>query len=319
MSGASAVIDPRGRIAAADGINVAVSRGSEGRAMDKLWNVLWVILLISAFMPLVQARLLDMGRLRSLRRLERERRSRVITLIHRQESRTILGIPVARYIDIDDSEQILRAIRLTPPSMPIDLILHSPGGLALATEQIAYALSNHPAKVTVMVPHYAMSGGMLLALAADEILMDPNAVLGPVDPQIGEFPAASLLKVVTEKDKNELDDRTLILADLAGKALAQIREVVEDLVRARMTPEATAALVASLTEGRWTHDYPITFGQAARLGLPVTKDLPPEVYALMELYPQPRHPRPSVQFVPVPYRREPEPTPRPLSPFRPDR
>jgi ClpP class serine protease len=94
----------------------------------------------------VQARLLEMARLRSLRRLERERRSRVITLIHRQESRSILGIPVARYIDIDDSEQILRAIRLTPPTMPIDLILHSPGGLALATEQIAYALRNHPAK-----------------------------------------------------------------------------------------------------------------------------------------------------------------------------
>jgi ClpP class serine protease len=274
--------------------------------MDKLWNVLWIVFLVSAFMPLLQARLLTMGRLRSLRRLERERQSRVITLIHRQESRSILGIPVARYIDIDDSEQILRAIRLTPPSMPIDLILHSPGGLALATEQIAYALKNHPAKVTVMVPHYAMSGGMLLALAAEEILMDPNAVLGPVDPQVGEFPAASVLKVVAEKDKNELEDRTLILADLARKALAQIRAVVEDLVRGRMTLETSKELIASLTEGRWTHDYPITFAQAASLGLPVKKDLPSEVYALMDLYPQPRQARPSVQFVPVPYRREPE-------------
>ncbi|SRR6266508_260723 len=276
--------------------------------MDKLWNLLWLIFLISAFMPLIQARLLQMGRLRSLRRLERERRSRVITLIHRQESRSILGIPIARYIDIDDSEQILRAIRLTPPEMPIDLILHSPGGLALATEQIAYALKNHPAKVTVMVPHYAMSGGMLLALAADEILMDPNAVLGPVDPQVGEFPAASVLKVAAEKDKNELDDRTLILADLGRKALNQIRELVGDLVRDRMTSEKSKELIASVTEGRWTHDYPITFAQAASLGLPVKKELPSEVYSLMELYPQPRQARPSVQFVPVPYRREPEPT-----------
>ena len=158
--------------------------------MNQIWNALWILFLLSAFMPLVQARLLAMARLRFLRRLERQRRSRVITLIHRQESRTILGIPVARYIDIDDSEQVLRAIRLTPRDMPIDLILHTPGGLVLATEQIANALKNHQAKVTVIIPHYAMSGGTLLTLAADEILMDANAVIGPVDPQVGEYPAA---------------------------------------------------------------------------------------------------------------------------------
>ena len=37
--------------------------------------------------------------------------------------------------------------------------------------------------------------------------------------------------------------------------------------------------------------------------------VPPEVYSLMDLYPQPRQTRPSVQFVPVPYRREPTPAP----------
>ncbi|MBI4391994.1 MAG: ATP-dependent Clp protease proteolytic subunit [candidate division NC10 bacterium] len=275
--------------------------------MDVMWNLLWILFLLSAFMPLVQARLLERARLRFLRRLERQRGSRVITLIHRQESRTILGIPVARYIDIDDSEQVLRAIRLTPRDMPIDLILHTPGGLVLATEQIANALKNHQAKVTVIIPHYAMSGGTLVALAADEILMDENAVIGPVDPQVGEYPAASILKVIGEKDKNELEDKTLILADLARKATSQIQECVEALVRDRMPPERAKELITSLTEGRWTHDYPITFAQAERLGFPVRREVPVEVYALMDLYPQPRHGRPSVQFVPLPYRREPAP------------
>ena len=276
--------------------------------MDKIWNFLWVIFLVSAFMPMIQARLLELARLRSLRRLERQRQSRVITLIHRQESRSILGIPVARYIDIDDSEQILRAIRLTPREMPIDLILHTPGGIVLATEQIAHALKNHPAKVTVMIPHYAMSGGTLLALAADEILMDENAVIGPVDPQVGEYPAASLRRVITEKDKNELEDKTLILADLARLAIAQIQEFITGLIGDRMPPERAKELIASLTEGRWTHDYPIMCLQAEALGFPVRKELPVEVYALMDLYPQPRQARPSVQFVPIPYRREPAPT-----------
>src|SRR5439155_9771144 len=54
-------------------------------------------------------------------------------------------------------------------------------------------------KVTVFVPHYAMSGGTLIALAADEVVMSPHAVLGPVDPQRGQYPAASLLRVVARK------------------------------------------------------------------------------------------------------------------------
>lgn len=277
--------------------------------MDGLWNLVWLFFLVSAVMPMLQARLLAMARIRVIRRLERQRRSRVVTLIHRQESRSILGIPIARYIDIDDSEQILRAIRLTPPEMPIDLILHTPGGLVLATQQIASALRNHPAKVTVIVPHYAMSGGTLLALAAGEILMDANAVLGPVDPQVGEYPAVSLIRAIREKDRNEFDDRTLILADVARTALGQIQQFIGELVRARIEPARAKELVASLTEGRWTHDYPITVSQAQALGFPVRTEMPADVYALMDLYPQPRQARPSVQFVPIPYRREPEPAP----------
>ena len=53
-----------------------------------------------------------------------------------------------------------------------------------------------------------MSGGTLLALAADEIVMDINAVLGPVDPQLGKYPAASILEAVSRKEINEVDDET---------------------------------------------------------------------------------------------------------------
>jgi ClpP class serine protease len=277
--------------------------------VNGLWNLVWVFFLISAILPMLQARFLELARMRVIRRLERQRGSRVVTLIHRQESRSILGIPIARYIDIDDSEQVLRAIRLTPPEMPIDLILHTPGGLVLATQQIASALRNHRAKVTVIVPHYAMSGGTLLALAAGEVLMDANAVLGPVDPQVGEYPAVSLIRVIREKDKNELDDRTLILADLARTALGQIQQFIGELVRDRLEPAKAKELIASLTEGRWTHDYPITVSQAQALGFLVRTEMPADVFALMNLYPQPRQGRPSVQFIPVPYRREPESAP----------
>jgi ClpP class serine protease len=61
------------------------------------------------------------------------------------------------------------------------MILHAPGGLVLAASQIAQALGDHDGKVTVVVTHYAMGGGTLIALGADEIVIDDHAGLGPVD------------------------------------------------------------------------------------------------------------------------------------------
>ncbi len=275
--------------------------------MANLTNILWLLFLIAAFAPYFQQKMLELARLRLLRKLEKTRGSRLITLIHRQESRSFLGIPLIRYIDIDDSEQLLRAIRLTQKEVPIDLILHTPGGLVLAAKQIAHAIKAHPAKVTVFIPHYAMSGGTLLALAADEIVMDENAVLGPIDPQLGEFPAASILKVVEIKDKNEIEDKTLILADVARKAIAQITAFVQEILQDKMEAEGMERLVTELTEGRWTHDYPILYAHAKDWGLPIRTDMPEEVYALMDLYPQPTQHRPSVQYIPIPYRRDSEP------------
>lgn len=263
---------------------------------------------------------MEMRRVQALRQFEQGRNSRVILLIHRQESISFLGIPLSRYITIEDSEQVLRAIRLTPPNIPIDLILHTPGGLVLATEQIARALIRHPAKVTVFVPHYAMSGGTMLALAADEIVMDANAVLGPVDPQLGNFPAASILKVVQDKPISEVDDQTLIMADLSRKAINQVQRFVrtllkDDVPQQKIAPENIENIVDTLTTGQVTHDYPITVEEANQLGLPITVGLPTSIYNLMELYPQAQGGRPSVQYIPMPYQPRPvlpEPKGRPL-------
>src|SRR6185369_8350603 len=154
----------------------------------------WLLLVLIVLLQFFGSRSPDKERAALLGRFEAERGSRVIVLIHSQESANLLGVPVSSSISIDDSEAVLRAIRLTPPEQPIDVILHTPGGLVLAAEQIAKALVERKGKVTVFVPHYAMSGGTLIALAADEVVMDANAVLGPVDPQLGDMPAASILK-----------------------------------------------------------------------------------------------------------------------------
>ena len=271
--------------------------------------ILIVVLVAAALVvPALLRRRRDRRRHALLRAIEKTRGSRVITMIHRQETLSLLGIPFRRFIDIEDSEQILRAIRMTPAGMPIDLILHTPGGLVLASDQIAYALKRHPGRVTVIVPHYAMSGGTLVALAADEIIMDPDAVLGPVDPQLGSllrgaWPAASILAALEQPNPNR-DDETLILGDIARKAVAQVRQTVAELVRDRMPAEAET-LAATLSDGRWTHDYPIRLEEAQQLGLPASDALPEAVYELMDRYPRRAQRRPSVEFIPAPYR---EPT-----------
>ncbi|ERT07390.1 clp protease family protein [Lyngbya aestuarii BL J] len=249
---------------------------------------------------------MESRRIKAIREFEQKRKSRVILLIHRQESISLFGIPLSRYISIEDSEQVLRAIRLTPPDVPIDLILHTPGGLVLATEQIAHALIRHQAKVTVFVPHYAMSGGTMLALASDEIVMDENAVLGPIDPQLGNFPAASILKVLEDKPISEIDDQTLIMADISRKAIRQVQDFVRTLLednipQQKIDPSRIDGVIHTLTTGRITHDCPIMAEEAAELGLPVTPGLPKSIYDLMDLYPQPRGNRPTVQYIPMPY------------------
>jgi len=269
-----------------------------------LGSLFWIFLIIVSLQPLLQQKMLTSARLKLMRSLERRRSSRVITLIHRQEQMSFLGFPLVKFIDIQDSEQILRAIKLTGEEVPIDLVLHTPGGLVLAAEQIARAIKRHPAKTTVFVPHYAMSGGTLVALAADEIVMDPSAVLGPVDPQLGQRAAASLVRVVEAKGIKECDDETLIQADQARMALKQVGDTVRELLEDKIPAERIGELVDRLSQGHFTHDHAFGADDVKKAGLSVSTDMPREIYDLMELHPQPTRHAPNVEFIPVPYRRK---------------
>jgi ClpP class serine protease len=267
-------------------------------------SILFFILFLYIVMhPQIQLKALANSRLRLIKEIERKNGWRVITLIHRQEKIGFLGFPVYRYIDIEDSEEVIRAIRSTPPNQPIAMILHTPGGLVLAASQIAMALKRHPGKKIVIIPHYAMSGGTLIALAADEILMDPDAVLGPLDPQIpvgnAVYPAPSVVKVARLKGNNAKDE-LLVLADVAEKAITEIQSLIVNLLEDKLGADKAREVARVLTEGNYTHDYPITVEEVRKLGLNVKTDIPPEVYVLMKLYPQALQQRPGVEYLPKP-------------------
>jgi len=279
--------------------NADVRRSWWRRPLRIVNSLVWVIVALIIIPQACGTYWTDRARTKLLERFQGERKSRVIAMIHRQETVSVLGVPVSNFIDIEDSEEILRAIRATPNDQPIDLILHTPGGLVLAAEQIARALVEHKGKITVFVPHYAMSGGTLIALAADEIVMDSNAVLGPVDPQIGDMPAASIVKILDFKKPSQVGDEMLVLIDMAAKARVQVATFVADILLKHYPKKKAAEIATILSEGRWTHDFPITVQIAQQFGLPITTNMPRIVYELMDLYPQSGSGRPSVLYVPL--------------------
>ena len=241
-------------------------------ARSLFWTLLLLLLVMFVLLQFFGSRGIQKARDELLKSFEQDRKSRVIAMIHRQENVSFLGVPVSSYISIEDSEAVLRAIRLTPPDQPIDLILHTPGGLVLAAEQITKALVEHKGKVTVFVPHYAMSGGTLIALAADEIVMDANAVLGPVDPQIGGMPAASIVKMLEYKKPAQISDEMLILADMAQKARVQVASFVAQVLFKHMTEKQAIATGNDLKRG--TLDPRLSLARAGMCSSSDSKSLP---------------------------------------------
>jgi ClpP class serine protease len=267
-------------------------------------SLIWIVIIVMALQPLLMGRWFAMRREQAIRAIEKAHGTRVITMIHRQERRSLFGFAIARHIDLEDAQTIIAAIKETPDTVPIDLILHTPGGLVLAAMQIARAVEAHPAKVTVYVPVYAMSGGTLIALAADEIVLGEFSVLGPIDPQILGLPAASIVKARDSKPVAEVMDLTLVLADVSEKALAQVKRGAVEILTPRLDQASAEAIADKLAGGHWTHDYALTAAEAKSLGLPVRVGMPTEVLELMKLYPQPVQ-QSGVEFLPVELPRRP--------------
>jgi len=261
-------------------------------------TLIWIFIILMALQPILMGRILAMRRADAIRKIEKAHGTRVITMIHRQEKRSLFGFSVARHIDMEDAQTIIAAIKATPENKPIDLVVHTPGGLVLAAMQIARAVEAHPAKVRVFVPVFAMSGGTLIALAADEIILGEFSVLGPIDPQLMGLPAASIVAAKKAKPVEKVFDLTLVLADVSEKALAQVKRHAVELMTPRMKASEAKKLAEKLAGGHWTHDYALTAEEAKQIGLPVKVGMPKEVLDLMKLYPAPVQ-RSGVEYLPV--------------------
>lgn len=265
------------------------------------WDVLTLLLVFffiyAVLYPQSQLKKIRMMRQARLKKMEKKRGCKVLTMIHRREAISMFGLPAYQFIDEEDAEQVLRGIRKFR-DRPLELILHTPGGQLHASIQIARALKNHPEKTRVIIPHYSMSGGSMIALAADEIVMDKNAVIGPIDPQVGDFirgtyPAASWIRIENMK-KERAGDFTLLMSDISRKSLELTRDVALELLEGKFEVGKKDEIVEKLVSGEMIHITPLSAKDAKALGLNVNTDFPEDVHEFMKFF---RPVKSSVEFV----------------------
>ncbi len=221
-------------------------------------------------------------------KFEKETGGTIIKLVHSQPS-SILDMFRMPMISLDDSYAVMRALKDTPNSRPIHLILHTPGGMVIAAEQIARAIKRRKGEVHAYIPQYAMSGGTLIALACGKIHMGDDALLGPLDPQLmiglfDQYPCTSLVKALKVKNTNR-EDRTLIYGDVAEKAISQMKITVTEILSDKIGMEKAEELSCKLCDGNWTHDYGINMRRAKELGLLVDDDIPERIQKIADIFP----------------------------------
>ena len=234
----------------------------------------------------LQLRARKMGML--IDKIEAARKTRVISIIHRESLES-------DYLVLNDLEDVLTALNATPPDKPLDIVLHTRGGLSLAAMQISRAIEAHKGRKTAFVPYYAMSAGTMIALACDEIVMAPHACLGPIDPQIG-FPAVSILRVAKQKPVELISDQLLLYADISEKAMREAREHACELMQGTYSTDGSCAISDLLVSGRWTHGNPITVTEAREMGLNVKAGMPADFVDLVRVHRVSRRGGPSVAF-----------------------
>jgi ATP-dependent protease ClpP protease subunit len=228
-------------------------------------------------------------------RLEASRGSRVICVIHQLDMES-------DSVDTATKEDILSALQLTPPGTPLDVILHTPGGLSFHSKQIALALKAHKGKKTVFVPYFAMSGGTIIALAADEIAMAAHAVLGPIDTQMpvhslfSFFPSRAIVNLAETKPAPRIHDELVDLANRCRRSIAQDHQDALTLLQGTYSTSTANRIAHKLNDGELTHGFPITVATATKLGLKVTAGIPAEVTQIVRAFRRNRNGKRSVVY-----------------------
>jgi hypothetical protein len=215
--------------------------------------------------------------------MEKARGSRVLCVIHQSGMES-------DSVDTVTAEDILTALQSTDPNKPLDIILHTPGGYSYQAHQIALAVKAHRGRKTVFVPYFAMSGGTIISLAADEIVMSPHAAIGPIDAQFPVYhlrrmvPTRAVLDLVNTKPASRVHDELLELAVECKRGVLQDHKNAVELMQGTYSSATAERIAHTLNDGTLTHGYPVTQSFAKKLGLNVSGAMPREAVAIVRAF-----------------------------------
>jgi len=143
-----------------------------------------------------------------------------------------------------------------------DLVLYTPGGEVFSAMYISELLKSYPGKIRVIVPLYAMSGGTLLALSGNEIVMLPTSSLGPVDPQLGnlfKFGSAKSWDYIKRYKGKKSEDSTISFALMGQQYTKSISNHINYLLENKIHNEKKRSnFVKLLTSGEIEHSKILT-------------------------------------------------------------
>jgi len=191
------------------------------------------------------------------------------------------------YVDENTAIEAIDALRAAGPDAPVDIILHTPGGLLHAAQQILHALKHHRGRKTAFIPYSAWSAGTMIALACDEIVLGSSAVIGPIDPQLGGLPAPLLAELLDDKSNDRINDQMLVIAKMAKQAVKEAKEFACDYVNpVHNGGNESCALTNELIGSGRNHQAPIMPQEAKAMGLNVSMQMPEPLYRVCQPPPE---------------------------------
>lgn len=151
--------------------------------------------------------------------------------------------PIASEL-ISFSREIVESLKEKNNNSKLYVFLTTNGGDVIAVERLVNIFRHNYEEVNYVIPDHAYSAGTILCMSGDNILMDYNSVLGPIDPQVmnkeGRFvPALGYLEKINsllDKANNDTLSQAefLILKDFDLAELSQFeqaRDLTTDLLQ----------------------------------------------------------------------------------------
>jgi len=198
-------------------------------------------------------------------------------------------------IGIEDEfgiETAVRAIKTKRPDINrLYLLVNSMGGGVSSSYKVARALRTSFEDITAFVPHIAASGGTLIAVAANQIVMGLMSQLSPLDVQIeyGETSvsvnsfirsytrwkkqlATVLPAAISYPDKHLVDELDPIILEEVSSIIATGVNYVEEILKLAGYKEASE-IAYKLTFDPGVHSKVIHYELAKRIGLNVIADV----------------------------------------------